>query len=117
MSLHFIAVFIDFLMHFAQIPKQQIKSKIYSFLQFQSNVSRMLRARNVRRTRHGLTAWEDESSVLNFGWENLRESDHLGDRGVHVDGRIIFRWNLKGIGSEGEDLIHLLRMGFSGVLL
>ena len=31
--------------------------------------------------------------VYMFGWGKLRETDHLGDKGV--DGNIIFRWIFK----------------------
>jgi hypothetical protein len=34
--------------------------------------------------------WGEERRVQGFGWENLRERDHLGD--PDVDERIILRW-------------------------
>jgi len=34
--------------------------------------------------------WEREEEYTGFWWGNLREQDHLEDRGV--DGRIILRW-------------------------
>jgi hypothetical protein len=34
--------------------------------------------------------WGREGAYIGFGWGNLRERDHLEDRGI--DGRIILRW-------------------------
>ena len=32
----------------------------------------------------------ERKGYIGFGWENMRENDHLGDPAV--DGRIILRW-------------------------
>jgi len=42
-----------------------------------------------------------------FWWGNLREKDHLGDRGL--DGRIILRWIIRKWDGRGMDWIDLVQ--------
>jgi len=49
--------------------------------------------------------WEREEALAGFWWGNLKERDHLEDRGV--DGRTIIKWIFKKWDVGGMDWIDL----------
>ena len=53
------------------------------------NTVRVIKSRRMRLAGH-IGSMEKRTGVYRFWWGNLRERDHLGDRGV--DGRLILRW-------------------------
>jgi hypothetical protein len=85
-----------------------LRNKERNDLYCSPNIVRVIKSRRMKWAEH-VKLMGERCGYTGFWWENLRERNHLGDRGV--DGRIILRWIFRKWDLESWTGSSLLRIG------